>query len=366
MEPIAGFCPGSASVQCCVPEVPTPPPSNGGAERPYGAGERCNVSGQQGICGTPSDCVGGQRYSGYCPGDSSIQCCVEDNAQSPAPQGTPGLGQACIANGEPGVCARIQSCAGNPVAGYCAGDNSIQCCVEGDEKLAWFAVPLIIEGASLAVALYRGYRAARYVSTIVTTVRTGQAVRVGVYTGAQSVTRAQQLGYAGGRILEGRVASVVDNFYRAAALAAAAERLDNLSNNYDCDDGELGAYDSGRRDSGMCTPEDHCKMEKLKDAACQTPASCSGDDSVRRAAEMLRQGQSLPPTLHQVAAAWCDRAGRLIGNGTECVAWRQRINDECFNGGDAEHNGQIQERQNGIDNCERLFEEGLCSAYLGM
>ncbi|MFN3202708.1 MAG: hypothetical protein ACE366_30230 [Bradymonadia bacterium] len=370
LEPIPGHCPGDHTVQCCIPQAqPQNNTNNHDGQRPYGAGEACTAYGQRGVCGTPNDCMGGRREAGFCPGDDDIQCCLEDNASQPAPGQLPQLGQACVANGEAGVCSRVQSCAGTPTPGYCAGDNSIQCCIEGEEKLAWFAVPLVIEGASLAIALYRGYRAARLVGTVITTTRNAQAVRVGIYTGAQSIDRARRLGYAGGRTLESRIGNVVDNFYRAAALAAAAERLSDMGGM--CRPDDLNAYSDGRRDSGSCSPEDHCQLANIKTQKCdQQPHSCNGigDNQVNSITSRLRNNPSLvlPPTERELVRAWCELAQSRIDNGAECLGWRQRISEECFSGrpDPRDHASAEQQVLDAGNRCRRSMERNLCDNFL--
>jgi hypothetical protein len=57
-----GYCPGSASEECC-----TPPPS-------------CTVNGVSGICIDTSLCAtlpGGTSTPGYCPGSASEECCTQ-------------------------------------------------------------------------------------------------------------------------------------------------------------------------------------------------------------------------------------------------------------------------------------------------
>lgn len=59
---IAGFCPGAAEIQCCIPAS-------------LGS---CTVSGRTGSCFDRSACVAGTAYAGYCPGATNIQCCIKN------------------------------------------------------------------------------------------------------------------------------------------------------------------------------------------------------------------------------------------------------------------------------------------------
>ncbi|KAH7100730.1 hypothetical protein BKA62DRAFT_757759 [Auriculariales sp. MPI-PUGE-AT-0066] len=57
---VAGYCPGSRSIQCCIQKT-------------------CSTSKGKGTCLNTSDgCSGGSFLSGACPGDSSIKCCVKN------------------------------------------------------------------------------------------------------------------------------------------------------------------------------------------------------------------------------------------------------------------------------------------------
>ncbi|KAM3065350.1 hypothetical protein ACMFMF_011075 [Clarireedia jacksonii] len=72
---VAGHCPGSASIQCCIAKTCQPPNTAGG------------------LCLNTSDgCSGGSFHSGYCPGNSGIQCCVkksDNDAQDDQNHGKP-------------------------------------------------------------------------------------------------------------------------------------------------------------------------------------------------------------------------------------------------------------------------------------
>lgn len=60
---ITGACPNDPNdVKCCIQKTCAPPQGSG----------KCR--------NTSSGCSGGVFYSGYCPGDSSIQCCVVGGA----------------------------------------------------------------------------------------------------------------------------------------------------------------------------------------------------------------------------------------------------------------------------------------------
>lgn len=63
----SGRCSGAASVQCCTPPEPTPPPR--------GVGTACTARNQRGTCQLVSDC-GGVSTSGRCPGSANVQCCT--------------------------------------------------------------------------------------------------------------------------------------------------------------------------------------------------------------------------------------------------------------------------------------------------
>ena len=57
---IAGHCPGSTNIQCCITE------------------KSCSTSSGSGTCLNRSNgCSGGKFVAGACPGPSGVQCCVK-------------------------------------------------------------------------------------------------------------------------------------------------------------------------------------------------------------------------------------------------------------------------------------------------
>ena len=78
-------------------------------------GETCKVPGVgTGACTDVDVCdsYGGTRYSGYCSGDSSRQCC---------------LNVPCGSNGD-GICMYSAECDGTTHTGLCPGTNDFVCC----------------------------------------------------------------------------------------------------------------------------------------------------------------------------------------------------------------------------------------------
>lgn len=77
----------------------------------------CSTPDGSGTCGSTSSC-GGFSVPGYCPGDSSVQCCVS---------------KSCSTSSGSGNCMNTSNgCSGGSfVAGACPGDSSVQCCVKG-------------------------------------------------------------------------------------------------------------------------------------------------------------------------------------------------------------------------------------------
>ena len=68
-------------------------------------------------------CAGGDYIPGYCPGDSTHQCC-------PEPSSSPTKTTTCKPPGKTGVCQKTsKTCDGGAyISGYCPGDDSIKCC----------------------------------------------------------------------------------------------------------------------------------------------------------------------------------------------------------------------------------------------
>ncbi|KAI4170938.1 MAG: hypothetical protein LQ343_004596 [Gyalolechia ehrenbergii] len=121
---ISGYCPGGESVKCC-PDADSTPSTT--ASPPAGATPKtCTPPGKTGICQQTSvTCPGGAYISGYCPGDSSIQCCPAASESTPT---------TCAPPGKSGICQpTTQTCPGGAyISGYCPGDDSIQCCPAAD------------------------------------------------------------------------------------------------------------------------------------------------------------------------------------------------------------------------------------------
>lgn len=82
-------------------------------------GSTCDTPHGSGTCQATGDCVTtGFNLASYCPNDANdIQCCVKKSCTTPTGSGT------CI------NMANKDSCKGDIKAGYCPGDSSIQCCL---------------------------------------------------------------------------------------------------------------------------------------------------------------------------------------------------------------------------------------------
>lgn len=59
----SGYCPGSATYQCCVQKS-------------------CTAGGGSGTCKSTSQSCSGTYYSGACPGPSTVQCCVASSSSA--------------------------------------------------------------------------------------------------------------------------------------------------------------------------------------------------------------------------------------------------------------------------------------------
>lgn len=100
---VAGYCSGSANIQCCITTS-------------------CSTPAGTGTCKENTKSCSGTYYGGYCPGPSNVQCCV-------ASTGGGGSGTACTTPYGAGVCESTSACSGTAVPGYCPGDASNQCCI---------------------------------------------------------------------------------------------------------------------------------------------------------------------------------------------------------------------------------------------
>lgn len=50
----------------------------------------------------------------------------------------------------------------------------------------------------------------------------------------------------------------------------------------------------------------------------------------------------------------CDEMSARIANGLACLAAREAMNKECFNGGDDNHRGETDNVKTAVKNCEKL------------
>lgn len=50
----------------------------------------------------------------------------------------------------------------------------------------------------------------------------------------------------------------------------------------------------------------------------------------------------------------CNEMSARIANGLACLAAREAMNKECFNGGDDNHKGEINKVKTAVQNCENL------------
>lgn len=97
-----------------------------------GEGQRCQVRGQSGVC-TAGAC-GSAKVAGACPGSAAVQCCINDAGvtPSPAPVVVPAPvtpGDKCAAAGGSCTDVRSSTCASGFRAGLCSGSSNIRCCV---------------------------------------------------------------------------------------------------------------------------------------------------------------------------------------------------------------------------------------------
>jgi len=85
-------------------------------------------------------CSNGKYYSGYCPGSSSVKCCVANGAKStPAAPAVPKATTyaACtVPKIGAGKCMATSDCTGYYYSGFCAGAANIKCCVSGSLRKA--------------------------------------------------------------------------------------------------------------------------------------------------------------------------------------------------------------------------------------
>jgi hypothetical protein len=89
------LCPGASNIQCCKGYIrddgaDPPPNENNGSGDDQHIGKYCSTPKGTGSCQYSSGCSG-QRVAGYCPGSSAVQCCIEDGGSNPD-SGEPPLG----------------------------------------------------------------------------------------------------------------------------------------------------------------------------------------------------------------------------------------------------------------------------------
>ena len=108
---------------------PPAPKSSGGSITSI-ANPSCTVSGVgAGKCQDSAwSCVGGQYYSGACPGANNIKCCVVRPSSSTTKASA---SPACnVPTAGAGTCIATSQCTnGYYYSGYCAGASNIKCCV---------------------------------------------------------------------------------------------------------------------------------------------------------------------------------------------------------------------------------------------
>lgn len=97
---------------------------------PRATGDKCKAPEGQGKCLATRNCKGISYTQPFCPNDpEDIQCCVEI---------------ACKPPGRPGLCRNVaQGCPNGSFnsGNFCPGDQSIQCCVENDKPKPGPVIP---------------------------------------------------------------------------------------------------------------------------------------------------------------------------------------------------------------------------------
>src|SRR6185369_10225325 len=91
----------------------------------FGEGAGCTAAGHAGVCWDRVSHGCGTYYDSgnYCPGDNSVQCCVNSNVACSA-----GANGACH-NSSSGGFGNTYGCSGSWYSGYCPGPSDVQCCV---------------------------------------------------------------------------------------------------------------------------------------------------------------------------------------------------------------------------------------------
>ena len=135
--------------------------------------------------------------------------------------------------------------------------------------------------------------------------------------------------------LSGVSRGIACNFFKVAVTIATSGRsggglcgTNSVANNPD-EDG-VTTPTGGSGGGGQCTPERQRELQEEKNRACNQKRSC-------------RSGRGLISDQSQVLSR--------IANGQACVAARERINNECFLGGDKPHQRELQNARDVLNIC---------------
>ena len=387
--PVAGFCPGAANIQCCVPgAAPAPNAPEPEAAEPA---QTCRANGQDGTCMSTGSC-GGSSVAGLCRGPADIQCCVDAPPAPPANAGLPGEGQACLASGRPGVCENIATCEGSSYPGQCAGNDSIKCCVPDalENKIAplVYGAGLLIVRGVLFFATRSAAPVARQAVVGVMRQMPGQSqVMMGAANtaiAAAGVTLVEDQT----QVLSGTAGAITEGWRQGLAQSRPAEDdaeenapavPDTLPQTNICAGqgtsldacvlrrrAELGNATAGS-DQYSCGDNRYNDLLANQSDACGLALRCqrAGND-VQRAARNWSAGSALPDE-QALLVEFCRSNQTLNANRVGCIAARQQLIDECFPGelGDDRHRCEVCMQMSQRDRCQtEQFENFGCDVLL--
>ncbi len=336
---VTSLCaPGTDCADCAsAPEREAPPAAGGCDSCEYAHDGECDD-------GSP-----GAVTNACAPGTDCSDCAGESGNDDS--DGAPGLGQLCDTGGASGTCQYVAHCQGEPVPGFCAGDSSVRCCVEGERRQslvpAVVAVPIILEGIELLIVAYVAYQTSQYVGSAVATLTDGRRVHLGIYTDSGSVTDAREHGYDGGRIIGGSgIGVLTDRFFRNRAASRSGDR----------------AQPDVRSDPGDCSYGRRDELQDLKNEACGHSFSCAD----RRGESIFRrwgsQGQWPSQSELGYLRHLCPTFDGNIDRGRECARRRRDVMSECYQGGDQAHRDELESVEEAIRRCEDN-QRDLCQSF---
>lgn len=306
----------------------------------------CDGAGSDGVCYCDAECTS----NGDCCSDYAAQCGGGDDGGGDD-GGAGSCSGYCGGAGSDGACYCDAQCEGN---GDCCGDY-LDYCAAGeaevslglasprptmaDDGACWGVItdPVDVERIATAASVGGAVFGGTCVAVLVVPAGAGAVPTAGVSVGAAALacTTSAIGGAAGGAIAElvgqkmGGIAECSGNVMSSVLQVFGWGTGEKV---------EVPVYGSTTpADPGNCTPDQKDALQQEVTDVCKNAGtrSCSYADA-------------------------CATITAKIDTAAQCINARQKINSQCFDGGDEGHNQQVQQEVNLQNNCYEISTASSC------